>query len=393
MFRVIKMKYPYDKNIEVYDGQTHRIKPIQLRKVDKQNNNYYILVYLDYTLKKQMVTFLKKGKDGFTKVPLRDYNDTFKSLQKRVFSDKSLLCDASILGDNIDTTDIIDIEEIMNSLSAPKVATKVQKIVYYNAVDLNYYWDHNCTMIILGAPSSLGVLKNGIIQSHGIDYVIKRVIVDKRKKVTIYYDGEKYYYDAECKIEIPRAPLSLGILEGNKICGKKFIYEIQRIESKKVRSAVRIYHNTYDNKYYWDSNCLNEIGSISSLGQYFAGQIIGRDVIYLICEVYVENKVDLSLKQEKTIESKVVYFKREDGMFYGDEDCTCVIDSEINVFSRRVDNQIIINCDLYDIIEIIYLNAYDGCYYEDKECTRKIDEITCSSTYFTVNVKTNNKRK
>lgn len=73
--KFIKMQYPNSASNKNYDGKEHTIMPLKLQKFNENGNEYYLLNYIDVSLKKNMFTLLTKDSKGnFMKRPLDNYD-------------------------------------------------------------------------------------------------------------------------------------------------------------------------------------------------------------------------------------------------------------------------------------------------------------------------------
>ena len=80
--------------------------------------------------------------------------------------------------------------------------------------------------------------------------------------------------------------------------------------------AILVFHNLFDEKYYWDESCNNLIeGGLKSLAGYN----------YEIKDVYVKTRKEPSNFQTATRTVTTIYFNEEDKKYYYDEKCTMEI--------------------------------------------------------------------
>ena len=161
---MIKMRYPYQKGNDKYDGQEHEIEPIRLCYKEINGRHFFIMDYKDKTLRREMTTLLEKRGTIFYKIPLSSYGADFMLFQVR-FRRNSEQCDTSILPSSILTRDI----QNLSSAIAPLTATAAMVKIFYNYADGNYYWSPRCLASekILGAPDSLGKRKGDMIEGKG----------------------------------------------------------------------------------------------------------------------------------------------------------------------------------------------------------------------------------
>lgn len=82
MSNKISMQYPLDAsgNNELFDGQTHNIEPIAIRRIEINGREFFVLDYYDHSMGVLAITLLIRMGSLFVKVPLSDYDALFTYL-------------------------------------------------------------------------------------------------------------------------------------------------------------------------------------------------------------------------------------------------------------------------------------------------------------------------
>ena len=243
---IIKMKYPKDSKNKNFDGKIHDINPTRLVKIN--NSNIFILDYDDITLNKRMYTVLINIDNKLYKLPLKNYN--YFNLLKAKYRLNSVGCSLELLTTTIDCENIISIDELKEII---KMENKSLSHIYYNTADNKYYGDPDRTILIKGAPESLGKLSDDkkMIIGFDTDYIIINVHILRKNKVSIYFNeyDNKYCWDKECTTLIPIPIDYLGELSSDKseIISDDVVYVIIRVYVEKNKTYEEENNNNYTN--------------------------------------------------------------------------------------------------------------------------------------------------
>ena len=135
----ITLDYPLDRSNPLYDGTSHRIKPIELFRFERDGRIFYIFSYYDESLGKEMITLLEEINGLFYKLPLINYNDDFRRLCEEVMTGTNTRASLDVLPPRIFTKNPINFGEVFTPPVPPMPSLeeeiKQELTVYYDVLN------------------------------------------------------------------------------------------------------------------------------------------------------------------------------------------------------------------------------------------------------------------